>query len=554
MKHSAYCLILSLLSIFFFGQLSGQETFQLTGKIVDEKGRPLAARLYIESLDDRGRFYHAKPLGEGSAAPYEKKRGVRSVEIHTCLSANPFHASLPAGRYRLTAKRGHESIPATIEVEVGPGEMKPVELVVKRWIDMAELGWFSGDTHCHRTIEELRTVLPAEDLNVGLPLTAWVTDSTQSPAEDNRNKDKVPGPELIRLGGRHVIWPVNTEYEIFSVAKNRHVLGAVFVLNHRTPLTLKVPPVRPVAKAARDQGAILDLDKHNWPWSMSIVPVMDVNLFELTNNHVWRTEFAFTNWYTNYVPDYMKIPLRRLDNREGEAPHIDEAGWLDFGFQTYYALLNCGLRMMPSGGTASGVHPVPLGFGRVYARTGKSENGEVPYAAWIEALRDGKTFVTTGPMLFFEAAGHGPGSELDWEANREIPFEIRIESQFSVTKVELIRNGEVITLGTGEPDDDARAPHSRIIKSTTVAERSMWLAARVFCETPGGRLRFAHSAPIWFGVEGSSLTPKVEEADYLRKRVEVEMERHRGVLTSEALEEMQEAAAFFRERGAKVSR
>ena len=30
-----------------------------------------------------------------------------------------------------------------------------VEFKLRRWIDMGELGWYSGDTHVHRTLEEL---------------------------------------------------------------------------------------------------------------------------------------------------------------------------------------------------------------------------------------------------------------------------------------------------------------------------------------------------------------------------------------------------------------
>ena len=87
------------------------------------------------------------------------------------------------------------------------------------------------------------------------------------------------------------------------MGKQRHTLGAFFVLNHKTPLDLGVPPVGPVARRAHDEGALIELDKHNWPWSMALVPVMPVDLFELSNNHVWQTEFAFR--------DFGEPPARR---------------------------------------------------------------------------------------------------------------------------------------------------------------------------------------------------------------------------------------------------
>ena len=57
-----------------------------------------------------------------------------------------------------------------------------------------------------------------------------------------------------------------------------------------------------IARQAHAQGALLDLDKHDWPWSMALVPIMEVDLFELSNNHLWRTSFAFKQWSAPKAP------------------------------------------------------------------------------------------------------------------------------------------------------------------------------------------------------------------------------------------------------------
>ena len=75
---------------------------------------------------------------------------------------------------------------------------------------------------------------------------------------------------------------------------------------------------------------------------------------------------------------------------------MTELGWLQFGFQNYYALLNCGFRLQPTAGTASGVHPVPLGFSRVYVQLAGEFSGD----KWLQGLKAGRSFVTTGPMVF----------------------------------------------------------------------------------------------------------------------------------------------------------
>ena len=168
----------------------------VTGEVRDAgTGRIVAARLYIQGQD--GFLHHAKSKG-GAAIPYKVQRG-QSIEVHTTLSAAPFEVELPAGTYTFTAERGKEYHPAEKVVTVAK---KPVEvaLTVKRWTTktLASRGWFSGDTHVHRPVDELPALMLAEDLNVGLPLTSWVTDSRESPNKANKNPKPVPPAELIK--------------------------------------------------------------------------------------------------------------------------------------------------------------------------------------------------------------------------------------------------------------------------------------------------------------------------------------------------------------------
>ena len=225
--------------------------------------------------------------------------------MHVTLSAHPFVVRLPPGRYTLTAERGKEYHPERREVTVGD---EPVDLTVRlrRWIDAAARGWYSGDTHTHRTPAELPNVMLAEDLNVALPLTDWVREAFVTPVAKRAASFRDPGADPVRVDATHLIVPRNTEYEIFTVGTERHTLGAFFVLNHKTPLDLGVPPLGPVARRAHDEGALIELDKHNWPWSMALVPVMPVDLFELSNNHVWQTEFAFRDFGESPAP-YMNV-------------------------------------------------------------------------------------------------------------------------------------------------------------------------------------------------------------------------------------------------------
>ena len=100
-----------------------------------------------------------------------------------------------------------------------------VEIRLRRWINMAKRGWYSSETHIHRTLQELPNVIQAEDLNVAMPLTYWVTRSGLPPTAGNKNIGGDIPDNLITVDPTHVIWPRNTEYEIFSVGPKRHTLG-----------------------------------------------------------------------------------------------------------------------------------------------------------------------------------------------------------------------------------------------------------------------------------------------------------------------------------------
>ena len=514
-------------------------------------------RLSIEAAD--GSFYFARSADpHGTAIVYDKRRGT-SVERHTTLSAHPFVVDLPPGKYTFTAERGKEYAAAIQTITVlESGDLPEIRLSLQRWIDMASAGWFSGDTHVHRSLAELPNLVEAEDLHVALPLTYWVRAAYESPLQPPAGD--VPEPQLIVVESQdrvnstpvqRVIWPINTEYELFTVAGQRHVEGAVFVLNHQTPLRAAAPPVAPVAQVARDQRALLDLDKHSWNWSMMIVPIMQVDLFELSNNHVWRTDFFYKQWTRDVLPQDWEI--------ETDEAGFTERGWIDFGFKTYYALLNCGFRLRPSAGTASGVHPVPLGFGRVYV---ECPDG-FTYDRWIEGLNAGRSFVTTGPMLRVTYDGQPPGTTFTAATPHRVHVAGTAESQHPLTGVEVVVNGEVACRIAPQNAPSGQSPARKFV--TQIDEQipiahSSWIAVRCFADVPArapatadarsessaDRMRFAHTAPVHFEIDGP-VRPRRREVDYLIQRMEQEIARNRGVLAGNEVAEYERALAIYQE-------
>ena len=516
------------------GWREGRKPVRLRGEVLDGTGKPLPARVYVRGEDGSWHFARSLALG-GSAVAYRKKHGPKSVEMHTTLSAHPFVLDLPPGKYTITVERGKEYLPEARAVTVGARSVKET-FRLKRWTDMAGRGWYSGDTHVHRSLEELPNVMLAEDLNVAFPLLYWVTEAVAPPRTSGRSTKREVEAKPIAVDATHVIYPRNTEYEIFTVGKKPHTLGAVFVLNHKSVLEMGVPPVGPVAERAKKEGALLELDKHNWPWSMMLVPVMGVDLYELSNNHVWRTDFG--------LPDFGEPAASWMKVEHGPRG-FTEAGWVEYGFRNYYTLLNCGFRLRPTAGTASGVHPVPLGFGRVYVHVGK----EFRYDAWVKGLNEGHSFVTTGPMLLAELDGRDPGEVFRRSEAGPHVFHLtgRALSAVPLSRIEVIVNGEVAErIRPANRKADAGGYESALDVRLKV-DGSSWLAVRCYEERPDGRLRFAHTAPWHVEVDGRPLRPRKAEVEYLVKRVEEQLKRSAGVLPEAALAEYREGLRTYQE-------
>ena len=569
------CLCFGVLLVSLAIPVRAAEPRPVIGTVV-ENGLPVAARLYIEGPP--GTFHFARSADpKGTAVVYNVKRTETCREQHVTLSAHPFAVDLPPGEYTFTVERGHEYFAAQQTITVPEtGDVSPVELKLERWIDMAARGWYSGDTHLHRKLEDVPNIVAAEDLHVALPLTYWVRAAYERPIEfpvSGHPELKLITieeylPQANRSPLKRFIWPINTEYELFTVNGKSHTQGAVLVLNHKTPLRSGAPPVGPLSQAARDEGAIFDLDKHTWNWTPMIVPVMKADLFELANNHIWRTEFLNKSWTADVLPKDWEI--------ETDPQGYTERGWIDWGFKTYYAYLNCGFRMRPTGGTGSGYHPVPAGFGRVYVQC----PGEFTYEKWMEGLNAGRSFVSTGPMLEVRIAGQSPGTVITDAKPQLVEVNGLLESATRFHQIEIVVNGKVIPVPkenvSGVPVKKGtkliEPGHKFSFQAYVPLEHSSWISVRCFehrlkestserdrwikdtlpddsfadGERPAAstRVRYAHTAPFYIEIDGP-IKPRKREVNYFIQRMEQEIARNTGVLAEDEVAEYRKALEIY---------
>src|SRR5713226_8944651 len=118
---------------------------------------------------------------------------------------------------------------------------------------------------------------------------------------------------------------------------------------------------------------------------------------------------------TNELP--VDVALGKVDYMEivGFSDHRSTAG-------VWYRLLNLGFRIPAAGGTDAMANYAtlrgPVGLNRVYASVA---NGALRSDAWLDALRQGRTFATNGPLLDFSVAGNPIGSTLRLERGQSVP-------------------------------------------------------------------------------------------------------------------------------------
>ncbi len=515
----------ALVGVLAFTQ-SGEGGGVLIGRVVDDAtGKPLAARVYVTGPDGRP---YLPPAREGeSIAHYDVTRGSR--EVYAAVGAHPFRVEVPAGETVVTVERGKEYLPMTREVAVGEGVTVEEEFRLLRLFDLASMGWYSGDLHVHTPVGDLPAMQLAEDLNVTFPITAWAHDSEQVP-RGARGKPAPQRGELVALDDAHVYWNLNTEYEIFTIKGEAWTLGAILILGHREPFTLAAPPIAPIVEEARKQGALLDWDKHSWPWSTMLVPVAGIDTMELSNNHMWRLK-PFWGQFGEPPAEWMQAA-------------DDAAGWAEYGFQTYYALLNGGFVLAPSAGTANGVHPVPLGHSRVYVHL----DGPFSYEKWLEGLRAGRSFVTNGPALFMSVDGMPPGDRRAVPAGQTVQVQVAVEARSigAIERIDVIVNGKVAYAFDPARAEGGTTMHHRRFHVPIDVSGASWIAARCF-ETPApDNIRFAHTAPVYFDDPTRPIRPEPRQIQFFIDSVQAQIERNRGKLGEAAMAEHQRALEAYR--------
>jgi len=391
-----------------------------------------------------------------------------------------FSIDLEEGVYTIQLSKGVEYLDQTNHLELKAGGQKEITFEMKRWVNMAEAGWYSADDHIHirRSPRENPLLLKwveAEGLNVGVMLQMGDYHTTYFSqyafGEDGVYKENesllTTGQEEPRTGEiGHTIAMVadgfvrfrNDYYYYDKVFDRVHELNGIMGYAHQG------------MSFNGSRGMTLD--------------VLDgkVDFLELLQFCVEGGPLITQNYY-----HYLDLGYKLTATAGSDFP------W-------------CGLG--PVFGTDAPSWNARIGNVRFYTHI----DGQFDYLSWKENLLAGHTFVSSGPMILFNVNDKLPGDEIELNGKGKISISAQAfghQMQVPLSKLEIIAHGKVIKEIT--PGSPGQTSGNLTINFDLEIEKGIWIAARCYA----GTNQIAHTTPVYISVNNGGFRNEVTILDYL---------------------------------------
>lgn len=476
------------------GMDTGRPQGTLSLRFVEKgTGKPLAVRAAIQ--EENG-----KPI-----APPGSLYRIHDQMDFSAGDAVEFAA--PVGKYHLHASHGPEYRQAHAQAEVAEGKKTELTVELERWADPQSRGWYGGENHIHAnygygqwysTPDEMRRMVEAEGLNVANFVVA------------NSDTDGVFDREFFR--GRP---------DPASSAQNVLYWNEEFratLWGHLTLVNLK-KLVEPIFTGFADTTN---------PWDVPTNSDLADHV-HLQGGHVNYTHPA-SNPKDPYLGAYSAKSLP-LDVALGKIDSMDINGSFEAAVPLWYRLLNCGFRLPASAGTDCFLNRVRSrlpGSDRAYVKI----DGEFSYEAWIRGLKAGRSFVTNGPLIEFDA-----GRTIKLDGPGDVDVKATASAAIPIDRAEVVVNGE-------RQAPLAASGNMVTIDTKIRMEKSGWIAIRVVA----GRQQ-AHSSPIYAEVAGKPAGSKDDARYFLEwiDRLEAQLRARRRIPSDELSQHVGSQLAAGRE-------
>ncbi len=426
-------------------------------------GRPAPARVHFR--DRHGRYL----------PPYGYRHEVNDnwfedygndLKLHGTQYAyvdGAFQAELPVGEVYVELFKGFEYRPLRQRLVIQPGQ-RSLALRAERPLNWRRQGWITADTHVHFISPQTAWLQgQAEGLNLINLLASQWGDLYTNVGDLSGGLSGVSRDETL-------IW-VGTE-------NRQHLLG------HMSLLGVKGEPVFPMTTAGPDESYLGD------PTWNTLAEWAD----EARRKDGVVVIPHFPNPYCEVAAD---IVLGKID-----AVELNMSNWA-LQLHEWYRYLNCGYRVAAVGGTDKMGAYMPVGAIRTYALL--DDDRPFTFEAWAAAVRAGRTFTTTGPLLDIRVEGRRPGDEIQLpEGGGTLHVEARAESVVPFHALEVVVNGQVVA-----QEQSDQGMYTCTIRQPVRVRGSAWIAARAGSRMTrwigSPRLVAAHTSPVYVVAGGAEL-------------------------------------------------
>lgn len=416
-----------------------------------------------------------------------------------------FTLDLPPGEYRLELTKGYEYVGQTHALSISAGETLERDYLLDRWIDSPARGWYSADDHIHlrrspRDNPNILRWIAAEDLHVGNILQMgdfWAYYFSQYAfGEKGRYQegDRLlsPGQEeprtpefghTISLGADEFVRMQRDYYSYDKLFDRVHELGGISGFAH--------------------QG----MSFHGYRGMTVNVVLGKIDFLELLQFCVADGPIH-TEHYYRFLD--MGFPLTALAG--------SDFPWCGRGSRT------------TDRGRAS-----HIGDARFYAYLGSGR--ELTFERWMAALKAGRTFATTGPVLDLRVNGKPPGERLDVAPGEKLNVVAQAfghAEQVPLSKLEIIVHGEA--RATAKPGTRGQSAKKLEAQLELTADGGVWIAARA----DAGPTQIAHTTPVYVSVDGggfhnpATLEPNLQRSEADLRSLEEELENPGDQLDNQA--------------------
>jgi len=446
-----------------------QPAGRLRVRALDELGNPTRVRLYVRASDGKAYCPAGSPIYYYALDPGRGREG-----FFVASGDDTFPA--PAGKLELVALKGVEYDIAERSVDVAANDTAEVTIRMQRWTNWNQRGWHTGENHFHANYngsyyqrpKQSLAWLEAEDLNAATMMVANNEGAFIHDKEFFRGSpDPLSTPRYVLYWGE--------EY------RNHYPLG------HQAFVNLKklVPPF------------FTSVPGSNSPYDFPLNTMAAMEARSQGGLVTYVHPAAATRDVLDTWLGAKEIPVGAAFGA------VDSLDLLPFGepaYELWYRLLNCGFKISAGAGTDvftnwRGINQIP-GGARQYVEVGSAMNWD----RWVARFREGRNFVTNGPLLSFSVNGEPLGAEIRVPEGQ--PYQARLTAEVSsrtpLRSVEFIQNGEVI-----ESRQVPEGTRSFRLEKEVKVDASCWFAVRATgVPARGMGMPRAHSGAIHVRVGG----------------------------------------------------